>query len=1078
MSESVITGGLSRRTFVQAGGVAAAAITASGAIASPAGAAPLDAKARTLRPVDPRVDHLRSPLGIDDTNPTLGWRYGAGPRNAVQTAYQVRVASADARLAHPDLWDTGKVAGGAVSVRYEGRALKSRERASWQVRVWDERGSASAWSKPSHFEMGLLAASDWTAQWIGNETWSAEPEPSPVTVSFTARSARYVRLNVTRLGLPIKEGWPYKVSRLQLAEVEVRDGASGGDLALNAPVSASESYTVPGQWEPKATTDGSLTSDAAPFGYTSYERREQDLTEPIWLQIDLGEERRFDRILLYPRTDVMTDDEKTPNFPENFTVQTSGDGTAFDTAATVEGQEAPPPLHQRPDALPVFTREFELAKRVRTARLYATALGVLDITVNGRPVSDAVLEPPYSTFSERLVYSTYDVTKLLRRGGNTVQVELGTGMAHVPPTPGRYQKLTRSDGPPTFLGQLEITYTDGSREVVASDTSWRTALGATTFTSWYGGEDHDARRTPENWSDAVRVASPAATLAARMSPPIEPVGVVRAKKITELRDGVHVIDLGTNIAGWPELRVSGPAGTTVTMRPGELLNGDGTVSQHTTGSPIWDTYTLSGTLSGTQSGEGTETWHPRFCYHGFRYLQLEGLPAAPDEDTVTGIVLRAANEKAGSFTSSHGLLNDIHKIIDRAVQGNMYSVLTDCPHREKLGWLEQANLVFPAVARNYDVAAYYGSIVRNIAEAQTGDGLVPDIAPEFTVFSGGFRDDPNWGNVIVFAPWQMYRAYGDVATLHTYYPNMVRYVDYLSGKADGHLLDYGLGDWIAFDDSTPKGVTATFGYHRAVTALARIAKVIGKDDDAAKYESLAGEIGSAFHAKYATGDTYGSGSQACDALALDMGAVPSGKKDAVLAHLVDSIKAEGYHLTVGEISLPSVFYVLSAAGRHDVIHAFATQTGNPSYGYQVVHGATSLTENWDGPTSGNSQNHFMLGAIDEWFHAGLAGLGQTDDSIAYETLLIRPAVVGDITRAAATYETPRGHAAASWRRTGRKLRLEVTVPPGTRARVEFPLLGATARPEAPEDAKWIGVHNGSAVFEIGSGDWTFEGKTP
>ncbi|GAA1798346.1 family 78 glycoside hydrolase catalytic domain [Actinomadura chokoriensis] len=1060
---------LSRRRFVQAGGVAAAAVTAGGAIAAPAAAAPAQGRSRTLRPADPRVGHLPSPLGIDTVAPTLSWRFAAGPRNAVQSAYQVRVATSEARLARPDLWDSGKVGGAAVSAVYAGRALTSRERASWQVRVWDGHGRASAWSEPSHFEMGLLAAADWTAQWIGNKDWSADPEPVAATVAFPARSARYVRLDVTRLGLPIKEGWPYKVSRLQLAEVQVLDGASSANLAAGAAVTASESYTVGGQWEPGAVTDGSLTSDTAPFGYTSLERRDQDLADPIWLQIDLGEEKRFDRVLLYPRTDVTTDDGKTANFPEDFTVRTSGDGETFGTAATVEGQEAPPPLHRQPGALPVFRREFKVGKRVRTARLYATALGVLDITVNGRPVSDAVLEPPYSAYKERLVYSTYDVTKLLHRGGNRVQVELGTGMAHVPPTPGRYEKLTRSDGRPAFLGQLEITYTDGSRDVVASDTSWRTALGATTFTNWYGGEDHDARRTPEDWSDAVKVASPTARLAARTAPPIVPVGTFRTKKITQPKDGVYVVDLGTNFAGWPELRVSGPAGTKVTMRPGELLNDDGTVSQHTTGSPIWDTYTLS--------GEGTETWHPRFVYHGFRYLQLEGLPSAPDEGTVTGIVLRAGNAKAGSFTSSHGLLNDIHRIIDRAVQSNMYSVLTDCPHREKLGWLEQANLVFPAVARNYDVAAYYGAIVRDIAEAQTEDGLVPDIAPEFTVFSGGFRDDPNWGNVIVFAPWQMYRAYGDTATLRTYYPNMVRYVDYLSRKADGHLLDYGLGDWITFDNSTPKGVTATFGYHRAVSALARIAKVIGEDADAARYEALAGQIGSAFNAKYATGDTYGSGSQACDALALDMGVVPDGKKDAVLAHLIKGIEAKGHHLTVGEIALPSVFHVLSAAGRDDVVHAFATQTGNPSYGYQVVHGATSLTENWDGPTSGNSQNHFMLGAIDEWFHAGLAGLGQTGDSIGFETLLVRPAVVGDVTRAAAAYETPRGHAAASWRRTGRRLRLDVTVPPGTTARVEFPVSAGAARPKAPRDARWVGVENGRAVFETGSGDWTFEGST-
>jgi alpha-L-rhamnosidase len=324
----------------------------------------------------------------------------------------------------------------------------------------------------------------------------------------------------------------------------------------------------------------------------------------------------------------------------------------------------------------------------------------------------------------------------------------------------------------------------------------------------------------------------------------------------------------------------------------------------------------------------------------------------------------------------------------------------------------------------------------------------------------------------------MYRAYGDTATLAAYYPTMRRYLDYLSGKARGDLLDYGLGDWITFDPSTPVGVTATFGYHRAAQALGEIAKVLGKDDDARRYADLTGRIATAFNGEYLKEDTYGSGSQACDALALDMGVVPEDRRQAVLDHLVGSIQGRGYHLTVGEIALPSVFRVLSSAGRDDVIYAVATQTGNPSYGYQIVHGATSLTENWDGPTSGNSQNHFMLGAIDEWFASGLAGLGQTDDSIAYRHLLIRPAVVGDLNGAEATYETPYGTAAGSWRRSGGTLRLTANVPPGARARVEVPLLGGTAsRPKAHPQAKWIGVQDGRGVFEVGSGEWTFEHMT-
>lgn len=1012
-----------------------------------------------------RTDGLTDPLGIDDQHPTLSWRLASPERDEAQSAYEIRAASDQSRLGHADLWHSGKIASTAVSAAYGGPALGSRDHVVWQVRIWDAHGGTSEWSAPARWEMGLLQPSDWKAQWIGNPDWTGR-QPTPVTVKLPAQTSRYVRLSVSRLGLPIKEGWPYKVSRLQLAEIVVDDSADPGtDLALNAPVTATDVYTAPGSWEPRFVTDGALTTDKPPLGYTSLEHQDQDLTDPITITLDLGEKKHFDQVLLYPRTDTLTDDGRTPNFPEDFTVQTSDDGTEFDTAATVKGQVAPPPIHGTPGALPVFSKDFQVGAKVRSARLYATGLGVFDAKLNGQPVGDAVLEPPNTDHAQRVVYSTYDVTRLLRDGGNSLDVELGNGMANVPPTAGRYEKLTRSDGPPKFIGQLEITYADGTRTTIATDTSWRTALGSTTFTNWYGGEDTDARRAPDGWQDAVTVDSPTQHLVARAAPPIKIVQTLHAKKITEPKPGVYVVDLGVNFAGWERLRVSGPAGTKVTMRPGELLKSDGTVSQATTGSPIWDTYTLS--------GNGTETWHPRFAYHGFRYLQVEGLPSAPDDDTVTGLVLRAANDGAGTFTSSNTLINDIHTIIDRAIQSNMYSVLTDCPHREKLGWLEEDNLVFGSVARDYDVAAYYRELVRNMAEAQTADGLIPDIAPEYTVFSGGFRDDPNWGGSLVLAPWQLYETYGDTATMRTYYPNMQRYLDYLSSKANGDLLDYGLGDWITFDNSTPVGVTASFGYYRIASAMSGIAGALGKTDDAQRYAALATRIGAAFNDKYLSGDTYASGSQASDALALDMGIVPAAEREAVLDHLTASIKANGYHLTVGEIALPSVFRVLSAAGRDDLIYTIATQTGNPSYGYQVTHGATSLTENWDGPTSGNSQNHFMLGAIDEWFGAGLAGIRQADGSVAFEHLLIRPAVVGDLAHAAASYQTPRGAVASSWSRSGGTLRLDVTIPPGAPARVEVPLLGGTTRPEAMPGATWIGIQDGRGVFEVGSGHWTF-----
>ncbi|WP_419999038.1 family 78 glycoside hydrolase catalytic domain [Streptomyces boninensis] len=729
---------------------------------------------------------------------------------------------------------------------------------------------------------------------------------------------------------------------------------------------------------------------------------------------------------------------------------------------------------------PLLAADFRLDKPVRSARLYATALGLYVPTVNGHPAGTAELEPGCTAYDKRLLYATYDVTSLLIPGANAVGFRLAGGIAHVPDVPGRYQKLHVSYGLPKLLALLRIEADDGTVTTVGTDDTWHTAPGPITLSDWFGGEEYDARRelpgwdTPvadrtdaAGWRPAVPVSAPAAALTARAHPPVEITETLDPVSITEPEPGTYVLDFGVNIAGRPELQVTGPPGTTVTLRPAELLHDDGTVNQRFTGRPCYDAYTLKG-------GE-PEVWQPVTGYHGFRYLQLEGLPHPATRTTARAHVLRAANTPAGGFTSSDDLLNGIHRITERAVQSNMLSILTDCPHREKLGWLEEAHLVFPAVANNYDVAAYYRKIVRDMADTQTATGLVPDIAPEYKVFEDKFRDDPNWGGAIVLAPWQLYRRYGDLTTLRAYYPNMRRYLDHLATRADADdLLSHGLGDWMSFDNSTPKAVTATFGYHRAATALARIATVLGEDADAMGYEAdakgyeadakdyaaLATRIGRAFHAAFydPQRQTYATGSQAADALALDLGVVPAAERDAVTAHLVAAVREAGDHVTVGEIALPSLLRALSAQGRDDVVWDLVSRTDSPSYGYQLAHGATALTERWDGPTRGSSQNHFMLGAIEEWFLASLAGIRQAPDSVAYSRLLIRPTPVGDLTHAEAWYDTPRGRVRSAWRRpSDGGFILDVTVPPGAPARIELPL---------PD--------GGRACYEAEPGDGRFE----
>ncbi|GHF39785.1 alpha-L-rhamnosidase [Amycolatopsis bartoniae] len=1022
-------------------------------LAAPAAATPGSLSARLLRAAG-----MTDPIGLEDTTPDLSWQFASQGRDAAQTAYEIRAASDPRRLGSPDLWDTGKVASSAnTGVDYAGKPVAAGSRVTWQVRVWDERGRASAWSAPAFFEPGLR---DWQAQWIGNPDWE-RAAAHPITVDLGSQTGRYVRIDVSFLeGATTDPAAADRQARLALAEIEVGTRTDPAvNLARGATVTTSESDPAAGEWDPGFLTDGQELSDQAPRGYRSPAHPGIDVTaHPIRLQLDLGAVRTFDQLRLYPRTDVTDQFARTADYPRDYQVSVATD-SSFTTVKKVSRQAPPSALRSQPAALPRFVKDFALRGRVASARLFITGSGLYDAEVNGAAVSKAVLEPPNTDFREQVVASTYDVTSLLDNGRNRIAVELGPGDFDVhdtPDAPSRYQYVNNHYANPRLLAQLQVRYTDGRTETIATDGSWQTGLGATTFSNWYGGEDYDARRETPDWARAgagtwqpVVVTGnplPTAKIVGRTAPPVEPVDTLPVVAVTQPRPGEYVLDFGTNVAGWPQLRLDGAAGTRVELRPAEKLNADGTITQSGFRGPVWDSVTLAGKAL---------TWHPRYTYHGFRYLEVTGLPAPP---AASAIVLRTTNHAVGSFDSSDDLLDGIHRIIDRSVQSNMYSILTDCPHREKLGWLEQDSLVFGTVSRGYDVQAYYRKLLRDMADAQTPSGLVPDIAPEYTEFTewdAGYRDDANWGGTLVLAPWLLYRTYADQGVLSTYYPNMRRYLSYLDGKASGGLLDGGLGDWIGIDTSTPRGYTATYGYLRLTRTMAQIADVLGEPADAAAYRQRAGEITKAFNAKYldAANHTYASGNQTGDALALDLGVVPADQHDAVLAHLIANIRAKGNHLDVGEIGLPAVIDVLSAAGRDDVVYDIATQRTAPSYGAQVLSGSTSLGEAWDGLAGNASQNHFMLGAIDEWFTAGLGGIRQADGDVGYRHLEIAPAVVGTLTDVSASYRTPQGEVRTHWQRHGDSLRLDVTVPANTTARVVVPLSGE--------------------VREVGSGDWTF-----
>jgi alpha-L-rhamnosidase len=1059
-----------------------------------------------------RTDGRSAPLGIDDASPALSWQVTSPARRTAQTAYQVQVATTGAGLASgtADLWDTGKVAGSAQRVEYAGDPLGSRARAVWRVRVWD-RGAVSAWSDPATFELGLLDPSDWQAHWVANQDWRlSQKAPHPVTVTFPESTARFVRIDVTRLGLPLAEQpldsqnrivlsgearrFPAVTHRLQLAEVQVRDSAHPEvNLAsgLTKNVTASETETIRKQWEPGLVADNITTSNPQEGSYSGYQSAAHAGTDvsdhPIWLTVDLGQTRTFDQVQLYPRTDTLTADGRTPGFPMDYAVETAAATSGpFAEVAEVQGQTPPEPW--LPQALPLFAKDFRVTGDVASARLHVAGLGIYVASLNGHRVGGAVLEPANTDYRDRVSYATYDVASLIGDGENTIGLALGNGTANALHTNGRYRKFARTTSDPQAIAQLEITRTDGSTEVVASDGSWLTTLGPTTASSWYGGEDHDARRElpgwdapgadRAGWASVVEVGQPAgsAVLSARDTEPVRVVERLNGTEIGLPAQGVRVFDVGRDIAGLPEVTLDAPAGTVVRVYPAESLrNGHVDQSISNVGAPIWDQLTSVG---------ARRTWHPDFGYHAFRYLEVVGLPDGA-EVSVAGLRVMADNPSAGTFATSDPVLDGIHRLTRHALENNMMSVLTDCPSREKLGWLEQDHLAFDTIVRNYDVESYLPKIVQDIADGQESTGMVPSTVPDYTTLAGAYRDDPNWGGALVRIPVQYYETYGDDRLIRRYYPQMQRYLDYLDGQSarwvDG-VYDYSLGDWITTEKPVmPRAVTGSFGVWAIADGLAEAAAAIGRPDDAARYREQADQLSAAVWRKFydpVTGRVAGGGMGAT-ALALDMGAVPADQRDAQLTRLVDLIRAAGWHLVMGEISFPSVLRVLSGAGRDDVVLQIAEQTTSPSLGFQVQAGLTALGETWDGG-SGQSQSHFMLGALDGWLTTRLTGIGQVEGSVGFSRLLIDPAVVGDLTSASGSYVTPYGEVRTAWTRNADATVLDLTVPSGSTAEVHVPVhrdaSGAVIVPSA-NGAQLLRIDGDEAVFDAPSGTWRFISPT-
>ncbi len=746
----------------------------------------------------------------------------------------------------------------------------------------------------------------------------------------------------------------------------------------------------------------------------------------------------------------------------------------------------------------LLRKEFIVRPALRRAIAHFCGLGHYELSLNGNKSTDNLLSPGWSKYNRTCLYETLDITKLLEEGPNAVGLALGNGMYHTERR-NRFSKFQGTFGPLRAYGQIELEYGDGTREFIPTDVSWRVSRGPVTYNDVYGGEDFDARLVEKNWNrvgfdgakwtPAVELVRPSGKLRgfSASAPPIRAIEVIEPISINTLTETTDVVDFGQNASYMPRISVSGPAGSTVRLTHAEVLHKDGTINRGTCGGNRGPAY-----WQYTKATDELETWFPQFFYAGCRYLQVDKIPTQEQGELpklvhCSGVVVHSTAQPIGDFSCSNELLNRIRTLVRWAQRSNMVSVLTDCPHREKLGWLEQYHLNGPAIRYEFEVPRIFVKGMRDMADSQLANGLVPNIAPEYVEFPGTFRAAAEWGSAVILVPWQQYQFTGDSSLFEVYYETMQRYMEYLGSQASDHIVSEGLGDWYdlgpaerpGFAQLTQPPITATAFYCLDARLMSKIAKLMGNDKDSANYEILATEIRKAWRRKFRNQDgTYGTNSQCINAIGLEMELVESDDRAQVLEALVEDVRANNNATTAGDVGHRYVLQALAHNGHSDLIYDMINQDERPGYGYQLKQGATSLTEAWDANHNA-SHNHFMLGHITEWFYAHLVGIQFDPEDSGFKKIIIAPSPVDDLNWAEASYETLLGPIKVRWEQGKHGFALDVSIPANTSATVHLPAITESTilengKPaEQSEGVKSIRREEKQARIEIESGDYRF-----
>ncbi len=992
------------------------------------------------------VEYRKNPKGIGRVAPRFSWQLNDSVRGAKQTAYQILVADSKKAIKNCEgnVWNSQKMnSNQSVHVAYRGNELEPGKTYFWKVRTWDADGKPSSYSKAATFGTALESPKGWKANWI---TSKAQKKSDKKDIELERGNWIWFP-SEKRLNSPV----------FFRKEIDFNVEKQIEKVIINA--SADNMFTL--YFNGEKVGEGNDWQRLHSFNVTESVKENKNLiaakavhTQPehcgficdITIFFEDGSYKQYFSDNTWKTMNYKKTGWEKPGFNEAGMQQAEivaeyGDGYWADVFKT---------LLSDPPASFLLRNEFIITKNIRSAKVYVSGLGSYVLRCNGQKVGNDLLTPGWTDYHTKVQYQIYDITPLLKIGKNAFGAILGnvwwsSGL-------GWSGGKTYSNGPLRFILQAHINYDDGTTDTLTTNREWKTGESPVVENRLYDGEKYDARLEQEgwdqpdfsdkNWEPAVYVNTDEIKLVSQQCETIRIRETLKARSIDKPADGIYVFDYGQNMAGRTRLKVNGPAGTKITLKFAELLHHDGTVAlENLRSAKATDTYTLK--------GDSTEEWAPAFTYHGFRYVEVHGLPHEPDSSTLIAEFFNTAVAETGSFDCSNKVMDSFQKNIKWGALSNFMSVPTDCPQRdERLGWMGDAQIFTPTACYNFQMAGFLTKWQRDILDCQHPTGYVYDVNPQIVV-TGPAK--PGWGDAVVIVPWVVYQFYGDTAILKESYDGMKAWVEYMNSKSKDYIYEWGdeewggYGDWVAVEKTPSKPIGCAYFYYSS-KLLGKIAEILGKNADATQYSELADHIADAYQKKYFDTDSmnYEGSTQTANLLPLAFGITPDSLKNVVVNNIVEDVKEHDNHLTTGFLGTAYLLPILSQYGFHDLAYEVATQTTYPSWGYMLENGATTIWELWNSdkepPEKMNSRNHFAYGSVGEWYYGYIAGIMPDVAHPGFKKSIIAPRPVSDLQTAKAKLNTCYGMLSCKWENNENGLIMNVIIPANTSAKIIFPMV--------------------------------------